>query len=139
MNAPGNDTAPKVLAHPEAEKQKIQISLCFPEPSKVKPEFPSPQSVKGRVLGSLLRGERLTHLDCWRRFGSARLSHHIYVLRGIGWNVQIVEQTVKTSDAGRPATIGIYYLTPEMIAEAGKPGQQYAAECARIEAERRAA
>jgi len=99
--------------------------------------FPSPHSVKGRVLGSLLRGERLTHLDCWRRFGSARLSHHIYVLRGTGVPIEMIEETVTTSDAGRPATIGIYFLTAETIYKAGEPGQQYAAECAKIEQERR--
>ena len=95
--------------------------------------FPSPLSVKGRVLGSLLRGERLTHLTCWLRFGSARLSHHIYVLRGIGWPVEMIEQTVTTSDAGRPASIGVYFLTPETIAEAGDRGQQDTAECSRID------
>ena len=103
------------------------------------PTFPSPHSVKGRVLGALLRGDRLTHLDCWRRFGSARLSHHIYVLRGIGWSVEMIEETVTTSDAGRAATIGIYLLRAEAISQAGEEGQRYATECARIEAERKAA
>ncbi len=101
--------------------------------------YPATHSVKGRVLGALLRGERLTHLDCWRRFGSARLSHHIYVLRGLGWSIQIVEETVKTSDAGRPATIGIYFLTPMTIREAGAQAQDFAEDAARVEAERRAA
>lgn len=100
---------------------------------------PDPMTVKGRTLGALLRGERLSHLDCWRRFGSARLSHHIYMLRGIGWDVQMTEETVTTSDAGRPASIGIYWLSPDAIAEAGERGQQYAADCASIEAQRRAA
>lgn len=100
--------------------------------------YPPHSSVKGRVLGAHLRGERLTHWDCWRRFSSARLSHHEYVLRGIGWNISMVEETVTTNDAGRPATIGVYFLTPEIIAAAGEEGQRYAAECAKIEAERRA-
>ncbi len=99
--------------------------------------LPSPQTVKGRVLGALLLGERLTHLDCWRSFGSARLSHHIYVLRGLGWNILIDEVTVPTSDAGRPALIGYYSLPAEAIAEAGERGQQYAAKCARVAVERR--
>ena len=124
-----NETAPQVVEHPEAAVQNTQVGFSFP----------SPHSVKGRVLGSLLRGERLTHLDCWRRFGSARLSHHIYILRGICWDVQMIEETVTTSDAGRPATIGIYFLTSDSIAEAGELGRDYAAECVRIEAERRAA
>ena len=51
----------------------------------------------------------------------------------------MAEETVTTSDAGRPAMIGTYFLTPEAIAEAGERGQRYAAECARVEAERRAA
>lgn len=101
--------------------------------------YPDPMTVKGRTLGALVRGERLTHLDCWRRFGSARLSHHIYMLRGIGWPVQMIEETVTTSDAGRPASIGIYWLPPEVVEATGERGQQYAADCARIEAERRAA
>lgn len=101
--------------------------------------YPDPATVKGRTLGALLRGERLTHLDCWKRFGSARLSHHIYMLRGIGWPVQMIEETVTTSDAGRPASIGVYFFTPETIAEASERGKGYAEDCARVEAERRAA
>lgn len=101
--------------------------------------YPAPSTVKGRTLGALLRGERLTHLDCWRRFGSARLSHHIYMLRGIGWTVGMVEQSVTTSDAGRPATIGVYSLAPDTIALAGERGKRYAEECAQVESERRGA
>lgn len=100
--------------------------------------FPSPASVKGRVLGALLAGETLSHLECWRRFGSSRLSHHAYSLRGIGWPVQMDEQTVVTSDGGRTALIGFYTLPPEAIAEAGDRGQEFAAECARINSARRA-
>ena len=101
--------------------------------------FPSPSAVKGRVLGALLAGETLTHLDCWRRFGSARLAHHAYVLRGIGWPVQMEERAVTTSDGGRSAIIGNYFLPRETIAAAGERAQTFAAECARINAERRAA
>jgi hypothetical protein len=129
ISSPTDDNA-RVQAGEVGKANNYQASELY---------FPSPTSVKGRVLGALLRGERLTHLDCWRRFGSARLSHHVYVCRGLGWDVQMVEETVTTSDAGRPATIGIYFLLPEDIATAGERGQQYAAECARVEAERRAA
>lgn len=101
--------------------------------------YPDSATVKGRVLGALLHGERLTHLDCWLRFGSARLSHHIYMLRGIGWQVEMVEQTVTTRDAGRAATIGVYFLNQETIAAADEPGCKYAEECAQVEMERRAA
>jgi|ERR1019366_4830382 hypothetical protein len=99
--------------------------------------YPDSATVKGRVLGALLRGEHLTHLDCWRRFGSARLSHHIYVLRGMGWQVEMVEQTVTTSDSGRSASIGLYNLAPAVIANAGERGREYTEECDRIEIERR--
>lgn len=99
--------------------------------------YPDSATVKGRVLGALLREEHLTHLDCWRRFGSARLSHHIYMLRGMGWQVEMAEQTVTTSDAGRAASIGIYNLAPAVIANAGERGREYAEECWRIEIERR--
>lgn len=102
-------------------------------------QYPPPETVRGRVLGSLLRGERMTSLDCWRRFGSSRLSGHVHVLRGLGWPIQTEESTVTTSDAGRAAQIGEYFLNADSIAEAGTEGQVYAATCASIERERRAA
>jgi hypothetical protein len=101
--------------------------------------YPDPHSVKGRTLGALLRGENLTHFDCWRRFGSARLSHHIYMLRKDGWQIKMIEDDVKTSDADRTASIGIYWLSDQAINAAGENGRIYAAEAARIEIERRAA
>lgn len=101
--------------------------------------YPAAEAVKGRVLGALLRGELLTHLDCWRRFGSARLAHHVHVLRRSGWPVQMMETSVRTSDAGRAAQIGEYYLNADTIAEAGEAGQTFAEQCQRIEVERRAA
>jgi len=101
--------------------------------------YPKACSVKGRVLGALLRGERLTHLDCWKRFGSARLSHHVYVLRGMGWPVEMAEMMVSTSDAGRLAAIGEYRLTTSTIQQAGEIGRKFSDACACIEAERRAA
>lgn len=101
--------------------------------------YPSPETVKGRVLGAFLRGERLTHKDCWLRFGSSRLSHHVYELRRAGWLVLMDEINVTTSDGGRTATIGIYSLPADAIASAGEAGQDYAAECQRVERERRAA
>jgi hypothetical protein len=51
----------------------------------------------------------------------------------------MMETSVRTADAGRPAMIGEYYLNADTIAEAGEAGQRYAAEASRIEIERRAA
>lgn len=110
-----------------------QLALDFQRPA-----YPSPATVKGRVLGALLRGERLTHKDCWLRFGSSRLSHHVYELRR-AWPVFMEEVNVITSDGGRTAIIGVYYLTADVIAAAGLEGHDFAAECLRIERERRAA
>jgi hypothetical protein len=63
----------------------------------------------------------------------------VHVLRRLGWPVQMMETSVRTADAGRPAMIGEYYLNADTIAEAGEAGQRYAAEASRIEIERRAA
>ena len=101
--------------------------------------YPAAEAVKGRVLGALLRGELLTHLDCWRRFGSSRLSHHVWALRRLGWPVQMMETTVRTSDAGRAAQIGEYFFDHSTIVEAAQEGQTFAEECLRVELERRAA
>lgn len=98
--------------------------------------FPQASTVKGRVLGALLRGEQWTHLDGWNRTGSSRLAHHVYVLRAMGWPIEMIERQVKTADAGRSATIGVYSLPPDVITEAGEAGQEYAAQCAAFEIER---
>ncbi|WP_153116256.1 helix-turn-helix domain-containing protein [Rhodocyclus tenuis] len=87
--------------------------------------YPRCSSVKGRVLAALLRGESITHLDCWRRFSSSRLSHHIYMLRAVGWPIDCTEEPVPTSD-GRTAIIGRYSLPQSAIGEAGEGGQRYA-------------
>ncbi len=114
-------------------------SLCFDPPPIVNRKFPNPKGLPGRFLALLLTGRRYTHLDAWLELGHSRLADSAWKLRKAGWPVQIHEESVATSDCGRPALIGFYYLTPEKIAEAGEDGQRYAVECLRAEAERRAA
>jgi len=90
--------------------------------------FPSPTTVKGRVLADLLSGDKLTHMDVWERDGSSRASHHVLMLRKAGWPVITDEIDVPTSD-GRVARIGLYSLPPETIEAAGERGQRFIAEC----------
>ena len=92
-------------------------------------EYPTPKSVKGRVLAALLTGAELTHLDCWERFGSSRLAHHAFILRGAGWPIQTVERSVPTSD-GRLAAIAYYALPAATIDQAGEAGAAYIAAVA---------
>lgn len=118
----------------------VQASEASNVTSNLNILFPSPSTVKGRVLGAFLRGERLTHLDCWARFGSSRLSGHVHTLkRECGWPIQEVDKVVSTKDAGRKATIGVYFLSAEAIQQAGEQGQKYAVETTRINTQRRAA
>lgn len=100
--------------------------------------YPTIGTVKAAVLADLLRGDRITHLDVWRRHGSSRAAHHVLRLRQAGWPVVTTEIEAPTSD-GRTARIALYSLPVDAIADAGERGQRFAAECARIEAERRAA
>lgn len=89
--------------------------------------YPPAGTVKGRVLGSLLRGEHLTHLDCWRRFHSSRLGHHVWALRRAGWDIRMCERRVVTGDHGRRATIGEYFMDRETIERAGEGGREFGA------------
>ena len=91
--------------------------------------YPRPSSVKGRVLAALLTGAELTHLDCWERFGSSRLAHHAFILRGAGWPIQTVERPVPTS-GGRQAVIAFYRLPKATIDQAGEAGAAYIVEVA---------
>lgn len=136
-----NENAPELGGSGAFGQQAVTVeSVSHGHGASNKPlPYPSANAVIGRVLGALLNGERLTHLDCWRRFGSSRLSHHIWQLRRDGWPVEMVELEVATSDADRKAMIGEYSLSEETIHAAGERGQDYAAECARVNVERRAA
>ncbi|MBI5919157.1 MAG: AlpA family phage regulatory protein [Nitrosomonadales bacterium] len=135
-----NGNAAQGLPTPAAQNQEHCAPLLNDCPAAVNQFiYSEPSSVKGRTLGAFLRGERLAHLDCWKRFGSARLAHHVHRLRKAGWPVEMVEQAVVTSDAKREALIGVYFLTQQTIETAGERGQRYAEECARVELDRRAA
>ena len=101
------------------EAQNFQVPLSYPRRD----------TVKGRCLAALLRGEALTHLDCWRRFGSSRLAHHAWDLRQDGWPISTTDQTVPTSDGNRRAIIAVYELPAAAIAAAGEAGQRFAAGC----------
>lgn len=141
MGATTNANAPGQGRVGGTSENCFQDEFCVtPSPGVKRPiEYPPPESVCGRVLGSQLEGKRLTGNDCQRNFGSNRLPHHEWVLRSLGWPIQMVRRTVQTSDGTRTASIGEYFLPQEAIAEAGEQGQRYAAECARINAERMAA
>lgn len=132
----GNATHEQQLG--EASNQKNSESILH-APSKPVNEYPDPHTVKGRVLGAMLHGDRLTQKDAWLRFGSATLTQTVFALKRAGWPVKIDPLTVKTTDAGRPALIGVYHLSPNTIADTGKEGQIYAEQTREIESERKAA
>ena len=93
----------------------------------VKFQFPDRNILPGRVLAILLTGRRYTHKDAWLELGHSRLADSVWKLRRLGWPVQMIEKTAPTSDCGRTACFGIYYLEPEAIAAAGERGQRYVA------------
>lgn len=131
-NAPGQGG---VSGNYESEQTRLSASPI----REVKREFPDPRHLPGRVLAILLSGRRFTHKDAWMELGHSRLSDSIWKLRRIGWPVQMTEELVPTSDGDRQATIGVYFLSADVIAASGERGQHYASECQRIAAERKAA
>jgi hypothetical protein len=124
-------------ARPQIETIPAQFSSLSAHPVKL--TFPDMDFLPGRVLGILLTGRRYTSKDSWIELCHSRLSDSIWKLRRLGWPVNMSEELVVTGDAGRTASIGVYYLDAETIADAGERGQRYATECARIEAARRSA
>ncbi len=101
--------------------------------------FPRPQSVRGRILGALLRGERLTPQDSLRRFSDFRLAAQIEALRKVGWAIKTEIVEVATRDAGRRAEVAEYHLLDGAIADAGEKGSRYAEAARHAEIARRAA
>lgn len=94
-----------------------QDRFCAAPSATVKPSFPDPKFLPGRVLAILLSGRRFTHLDSWRELGHARLADSIWKLRRLGWAVAADDEVMTTSDGGRQATVAVYYLPPNVIAE----------------------
>ncbi len=129
---PGNDNA--VRGHGEVGKPNSdqQPGFSTNDAPGVKFQFPDRHILPGRVLAILLTGRRYTHKDAWIELGHSRLADSVWKLRRLGWPVQMIEKTSPTSDCGRTACFGIYYLEPEAIAAAGERGQRYAA-CAGTE------
>lgn len=121
MNAPAvnhGDGGGRGVMHGECNPTSVGVGT-----------FPGPLSVKGRVLAALLAGEELTHLDCWQRFCSSRLAHHIHKLRQADWPIVANERPVDTAD-GRQAVIAFYSLPPSAILAAGDAGAQFVAAVA---------
>lgn len=125
------------MGSPQNESPRLQPGAGQSKNTTPTFSYPSPETVKGRVLADLISGMCLTHLDVWERHGSSRASHHVLRLRQSGWPVVTEEISAPTSD-GRIARIALYSLPAETIEAAGEHGQRYAAECAKVEAERRA-
>lgn len=130
-----------MLNQRQPENEKAALAGGFLEDSCNTPSFyyPRVESVRGRVLGALLRGDRLTQLDALHRFGNFRLAADIEVLRRHGWQIRTEETEVFTSDAGRRACVAEYRMEPAAIVMAGEDGQHYGAAALAEEIERKAA
>lgn len=80
------------------------------------PKFPRANSLPGRALARLLKGQRLTHCSFQNATSSYRLAHFIFVLNSYNWSVQSIEKTGKTNDpTGRKATYAEYFFNAEDI------------------------
>lgn len=99
--------------------------------------YPSCQSVRGRILGRLLRGQKLTNRDTWLAMSASRLPADVHVLIGRGWNIQAERIEVTTADAGRKAHPSRYWLDPKGIAVAGEEGKRFAEAARQAEIARR--
>lgn len=60
-----------------------------------------------RVKVALLKGERLSHMDALKRYGTFRLSEYIRRLRG-RFSMDIITEMVTDKKTGK--SYGVYYL-----------------------------
>lgn len=95
--------------------------------TRAKSVFPSHNTVKAAVLADLLEGQELTHLDCWIKHASSRLSHHIWdLIHKHGWPIQCRGRSVECRD-GRTAGIGVYWLPADGRPAAAEVEQEFIA------------
>ena len=94
-----NAKAPEALQRPEAENQNTGA-----------PFWPIKRpTVKERISAALCRGERLTSLDAWQRYGTSRLGAIVFALKREGIPIASELVSVETSD-GRTAHVARYWL-----------------------------
>ncbi len=75
------------------------------------PKLPAYNTLPGRALALLLIGQRVSHRDFQNHSASYRLSHYIYVLRGLGWPISDHWEEGKTKDStGRNAKYKRYLI-----------------------------
>lgn len=114
----------------------IRAQLDSPITTAV-PQFPACESVRGRVLGRLLRGRMMTNGDVWRELSASRLAATVYQLRHeFGWDIRSHRIRVRTRDNGRDALISEYWIDAEQRNLAGERGQKYAAQTVALEERR---
>lgn len=66
-------------------------------------------SVRLRILDALHRGEHLTPLDAWHKYGTSRLAAHVFELRKAGHGILTKTVAVECGD-GRTAHVASYSL-----------------------------
>lgn len=90
------------------------------------PHYPPADSVRGRVLGRLIRGAMMTSGDAWRDLSTSRLAATIHQLRQFGWQINSHLIIVRTRDHGRDARISEYWLDAAQRKTLGEAGRKYA-------------
>lgn len=101
--------------------------------------YPHCESVRGRILGAMLRGDSLTQQEALKRFSNFRLAADIHELGRRGWMIDSEMIEVTTKDAGRKSEVKRYWITGDLIAEAGDDGRMFAEAARHAEIERMAA
>ncbi len=82
-------------------------TLSYPPAEAVK--VPAHGSIKRQIFEALARGETLTPLDAWARFGTSRLAALIHQLRVAGWPIHSDTITVSTAH-GHQASVAAYSM-----------------------------
>lgn len=70
-------------------------------PDDAQRTWPAAGSIKRSVLDALLRGESLTSLDAWQRFGTSRLAALVHQLKHDGWLIDSALVQVETAHGHR--------------------------------------
>lgn len=93
----------------------IGEQLCLFDKPPFCPTHPSPSSLSGVVLATLLRGEALTHPAFLQLTGSWRLAAYVKALRDCGWPVESEEVRLSPTST---RTVARYFLPSWAIQEA---------------------
>jgi hypothetical protein len=98
---------------PNKQYAKLKQISFLPE-AVFNPIYPNKNTLAGKCLSRMLKGETLNHANFINDTGSWRLAAVVHILKNLGWPIVSYEASAPTADSPN-RYISFYFLPPKII------------------------